>query len=334
MKGWLLAAISCVLIVAGLSAGAAGWAVMQTRTQGPLTESLQIDIERGLGVGQIANRLHHAGVIRDPLLFRLTTRFHGLDAQLQAGEYEFPAGVTMVAVISKLAQGDIIQRQITIPEGLTSWQVVNRLNDLTDIAGAPLREVSVEGGILPETYAYTASESRADVLMRMEQAQQELWRELWPARAADLPYETVEKARVAASLVEKETSVPSEYPVVAGVIVNRLRRGMPLQIDASVIYALTEGKPANEGQGPLGRRLLKKDLEIDSPYNTYKNAGLPPGPIANPGRAAIEATLHPAEHDYIYFVADGTGGHVFAKTLAEHNRNVAAWRKIRRAQQD
>jgi UPF0755 protein len=156
--------------------------------------------------------------------------------------------------------------------------------------------------------------------------------DLWPDRAANLPFETKEQALTLASIVEKETGVASERARIAGVFINRLRAGMPLQTDPTVIYALTKGKIEDKGQGPLGRRLLRDDLQVDSPYNTYRNAGLPPGPIANPGRAAIAAVLQPEENQFLYFVADGTGGHVFSKTLAEHDANVAKWRKIRRAQ--
>ena len=158
--------------------------------------------------------------------------------------------------------------------------------------------------------------------------------ELWPTRAGNLPFTTEEEAITLASIVEKETGKPEERKRVAGVFINRLRQKIPLQTDPTVIYAITKGKPQNNGQGPLGRRLLSKDLEIDSPYNTYKYPGLPPGPIANPGRESIEAVLQPEEHNFIYFVADGSGGHVFAATLDEHNRNVTQWRKIRKEQKN
>ena len=186
--------------------------------------------------------------------------------------------------------------------------------------------------MLPETYNYTKAESRADILQRMRSAQQAAIDELWPKRAANLPFDTPEDALILASIVEKETGVGGERARIAGVFVNRLRIGMALQTDPTVIYALTMGKHKNDGQGPLGRRLLSKDLKVDSPYNTYRYPGLPPTPIANPGRAAIEATLNPEENDYFYFVADGTGGHVFSKILDEHNANAAKWRKIRKAQ--
>ena len=224
-----------------------------------------------------------------------------------------------------IASGRSIAYPITVAEGLTSAEVVTLLQEdarLTgDIAGTP-----PEGTLLPETYRVHRGDDRQALLDRMQQSMRETMDELWPGRAADLPYETREQALVLASIIEKETAVPEERGVVAGVFVNRLRRGMRLETDPTVIYALTEGR------GPLGRRLLRADLDVDSPYNTYRVAGLPPGPIANPGRASIAAALNPEETDYLYFVADGSGGHAFARTLREHNRNVAAWRRSRRSQ--
>jgi UPF0755 protein len=196
----------------------------------------------------------------------------------------------------------------------------------------PLQTPPAEGSLLPDTYSYTRAESNEDVISRMQKAMTSTIDELWDKRIPGLPFADKNEAMTLASIVEKETGKPEERARIAGVFINRLKAGMPLQTDPTVIYALTGGKPENEGQGPLGRRLLTKDLEIDSPYNTYKYPGLPPGPIANPGRAAIEATLNPEVNDFIYFVADGTGGHIFAKTLSEHNDNVAKWRQIRKEQ--
>ncbi|MEC9235203.1 MAG: endolytic transglycosylase MltG, partial [Pseudomonadota bacterium] len=175
-------------------------------------------------------------------------------------------------------------------------------------------------------------ETRADIISRMTNAQKQVLDKLWPTRAENLPFKTREEALILASIIEKETGIGGERARIAGVFVNRLRIGMPLQTDPTVIYALTMGKHQNDGQGPLGRRLLSKDLKVDSPYNTYRYKGLPPTPIANAGRAAIAAALNPETHKYLYFVADGTGGHAFSKTLAEHNANAAKWRKIRKAQ--
>ena len=186
--------------------------------------------------------------------------------------------------------------------------------------------------MLPETYLYMRGESREERIAMMQAAMEETLDALWRNRAKDLPEISKGEAVILASIVEKETAVDSERKRIAGVFWNRLKRGMRLQTDPTVIYAITEGKIQDEGQGPLGRRLLKKDLDVESPYNTYKYPGLPPGPIANPGRASLEAVLNPEKNDFLYFVADGAGGHVFSKTLEEHNQNVAKWRKIRKQQ--
>ena len=192
-----------------------------------------------------------------------------------------------------------------------------------------IEDIPEEGTLLPETYHYTKNGSRPNIINQMSKAMTEALDILWPQREEGLPFQTKEDAIILASIVEKETGIGLERARVAGVFVNRLRLGMKLQSDPTVIYAITQGRIKNEGRGPLGRRLLKKDLAIQSPYNTYERTGLPPGPIANPGYASIQAVLHPEAHDFLYFVADGDGGHAFAKTLSEHNRNVSKWRKIR-----
>jgi UPF0755 protein len=192
-----------------------------------------------------------------------------------------------------------------------------------------LTSIPEEGSLLPETYHYMKTDTRQNVIEQMQAAMKKAQDDLWPTRVPDLPVVNMSEVMVLASIVEKETGVPDERRKVAGVFINRLKRGMPLQSDPTAIYALTKGEIKDDGMGPLGRRLLRKDLEIDSPYNTYKYPGLPPGPICNPGRESIAAVLNPETHNYVYFVADGTGGHVFAETLAEHESNVAKWRKIR-----
>lgn len=315
-----------------LAAGAAiyaGMAVKDYLSPGPLASPKIVLIEKGRGVAAIAQKLASEGVIEDPLVFKIMARLSGRHGALKAGEYEFDSRISAAAVLGKLYEGDMYDRSFTIPEGLTSWQIVQRLKNVADLSG-DVTDIPPEGSLLPETYHFVAGDTRARKIEDMQAAMKKTMDELWPARASDLPFDTKEEALVLASIVEKETGVASERGRIAGVFINRLRRGIPLQTDPTVIYALTKGRVKDEGTGPLGRRLLTKDLETESPYNTYKNAGLPPGPIANPGRAAIEATLNPEQNDYIYFVADGTGGHVFAKTLAEHNANVAKWRKIRR----
>lgn len=299
---------------------------------GPLTGDKSIVIARGSGVSSIADTLQSEGIIKSALVFKLAVKVSGKESQLKAGEYAFPAAITTREALSKIVAGDIVQRKITLPEGWTSWQIVQSLNANANLTGE-ISSIPAEGSLLPETYLYEKDASREKIIADMKAAMDKTIQELWPAREEGLPFDTIEQAITLASIVEKETGVASERATIAGVFVNRLRRGMPLQTDPTVIYALTKGQIQDEGKGPLGRRLLKKDLdETDSRYNTYKYPGLPPGPIANPGRAAIQAVLHPEKNDYLYFVADGTGGHVFSKTLDEHSSNAAKWRQIRKEQ--
>ena len=321
----------CLLLLAG-SAALAGYVVYGYLKPGPLQDAKLVLIERGMGVSAIARTLEQENIISHDWLFKGAAFILPEGNSLKAGEYEFNARIPMKSVMQKLHDGDVYDRRITIREGLTSWEVVQILNAREDLAGDPITEIPDEGTLLPETYSFITGDTKQTKLELMQAQMTKTLDELWEGRSNDLPFETKEEALTLASIIEKETAKPEERFKVAGVFVNRLRRGMPLQTDPTVIYALTQGRPENDGQGPLGRRLLRKDLEIDNPYNTYKYPGLPPGPIANPGRASIEAALNPENHDYIYFVADGTGGHAFGKTLAEHNRNVAKWRQIRRTQ--
>ncbi len=301
---------------------------------GPLKETRNIVIEKGTGVSGIAASLSEAGIIGNVLVFKIAARISGDQGSLKAGEYEFIPSISMRAVLDKLAQGDVVQRRVTVPEGRTSWQIVQIINAAEGMTGI-INDIPEEGTLLPETYSFTRDADRNTMVADMKKAMKAAIAELWPGRDAGLPFDTIDQALTLASIVEKETGVASERPHIAGVFINRLKRGMPLQSDPTVIYAMTKGVVKDEGRGPLGRRLLRKDLdETESLYNTYKYPGLPPGPIANPGRAAIEAVLHPEQSNDLYFVADGKGGHVFAATLAEHERNVTEWRKIRREQGD
>jgi hypothetical protein len=205
------------------------------------------------------------------------------------------------------SRGEVYDRKLTFREGLTSWQIVQMLNNATELSGEALTSIPEEGSLLPETYHYMKTDTRQNVIEQMQAAMKKAQDDLWPTRVPDLPVVNMSEVMVLASIVEKETGVPDERRKVAGVFINRLKRGMPLQSDPTAIYALTKGEIKDDGMGPLGRRLLRKDLEIDSPYNTYKYPGLPPGPICNPGRESIAAVLNPETHNYVYFVADGTG---------------------------
>ena len=271
-------------------------------------------------MSQIARDLEAAGIIADQKLFRLYARYRELDSGLHAGEYEFQPGISMEDVLAQLVAGKTVLRFVTIPEGLTSREATALVAAAVGMKG--IADVPAEGSILPETYTFTLDENRAALVGRMQQAMKDTVAELWARRAEGLPVNTPEEAVILASIVEKETGLPEERQRVAAVFVNRLNRGMKLQSDPTVVYAITRG------ERELGRALRFKDLEVKDPYNTYYAAGLPPGPICNPGRAAIAAVLNPIESKELYFVADGTGGHAFAESLIEHNRNVAKWRKI------
>jgi len=327
-QGFLLGFLSlCLLMLAGVAV-IIGYGVHSYFNKGPLEQSKTLVIEQGMGVSAIADVLEKEKVINQALLFKIASRLDKDKRFLKAGEYQFTANAPMTAIMKQLKEGDVVNRTITIREGLTSYQVVQLLNNNGALSGK-ITTIPPEGSLLPETYQFTNGDDRAEKIERMQRAMNEVIDALWESRDKNLPFKTKKEAIILASIVEKETGVGLERAKVAGVFVNRLRINMPLQTDPTVIYALTKGKIEDNGKGPLGRRLLRKDLKVDDPYNTYKNAGLPPGPIANPGKAAIEAVLNPASHDYLYFVADGTGGHAFGKNLAQHNENVRKWRKIR-----
>lgn len=314
------------LLGLGLLAGAAFlWAVQDAARPGPLAEATTITIDRGSGLGAIAQSLEAAGIIRSATLFTVIVKLQGADTGLLAGEYRFAAGASLSAVIGALRRGAVTVYRVTIPEGLTSAEIVARLNAEPALTGS-IAAVPAEGSLLPDTYQVHRGDPRESVLARMQAAMAETRARLWANRADGLPLQSADEAVILASIIEKETAVADERRRVAGVFVNRLKAGMRLQTDPTVIYALTEGT------GPLNRPLTRRDLQVDSPYNTYVIEGLPPGPIANPGEAALAAAVDPEDHGYYYFVADGSGGHAFSKTLAEHNRNVAQWRRVRDSQ--
>lgn len=322
--------IGLAMLVGGLVAGggalALGWIALDRwlHSPGPLEVPVTVVLPRGIGLGGIAEQLTAAGVIDQPRRLVLAARLAGRDRALKAGEYAFAPGMTPDEVLRLLEQGTVVLHPVTVAEGLTVTEVFALLAESPVLSG-PLPPPPPEGSLLPETYLVPREEPRARLVSRMRADMSAALERAWANRQPDLPLTSPEEALILASIIEKETAVAEEYPLVAAVFVNRLRKGMPLQTDPTVIYALTEG------DGPLGRALTRRDLEVDHPYNTYRNPGLPPGPIANPGRGALEAAVHPADVDYLYFVADGTGGHAFARTLAEHNRNVARWRAVRDA---
>ncbi|MFO1069874.1 MAG: endolytic transglycosylase MltG [Geminicoccaceae bacterium] len=319
---FLALVVFCVVVVAGAVLGGRYYLARWMATPGPLTAPVTVDIPRGTGVDGIAFRLADVGAIDHPLFLRIAARI-GDDAKgLQAGEYALEPGMSPADILARLRSGDVVLHPVTVPEGLTVAEVMAIVGNSPVLSGE-LPPVPGEGTLLPETYMVPRNETRADLVRRMQADMQAVLDKAWAGRQPNLPLNGPEDLLTLASIIEKETSVQAEYPLVAAVFVNRLRKGMPLQTDPTVIFALTEGK------GPLGRELTRADLKVEHPYNTYIYPGLPPGPIANPGRLAVEAAVQPADVDYLFFVADGTGGHAFATTLAEHNRNVARWRKVR-----
>lgn len=278
-------------------------------------------IPKGQGLIRTARLLHEEGFISNQDIFKAGVMLKGEERNLKAGEFLIPAQVSMNDLMETLVKGEVIQHQLTIVEGWTSYQIAVYLNDIDNLTGT-IEELPSEGTILPESYNYVHGTNRFDLLKRMQQQQRNLLDQLWKNRDPDLPFDTMEDALILASIVERETGVAEERPHIAGAFVNRLRRGMRLQSDPTIIYGI-------DRKGFLDRGLRRSEIaNKDNPYNTYQIDRFPPTPIAHPGRAAIEAVLRPMQTDDIYFVADGTGGHVFAQTLAQHLRNVAAWRKI------
>ena len=321
-----------ILIVVGLFVlGGIGLAQQQFTAPGPTTEPVALQVPAGSSVRDISQLLAEAGALPDsgvlglldgPAMFRMAARYSGKATELKFGEYELPAGASLEELVALLAKGGNVRHRVTVPEGMSVAMAVERIKAEEKLTGE-VADLPPEGSLFPDTWDFQRGDSRQNVIARMQKRMDEVLDEAWAGRADGLPLASKRELLILASIVEKETR-PQEHGKVASVFINRLRRGMKLQTDPTVIYGITLG------EAPLGRGLRRSELNARTPYNTYVIDGLPPTPIANPGRESIMAVANPEETDYLFFVADGTGGHAFATNLQDHNKNVAAWRKIER----
>ncbi|AJY46638.1 endolytic transglycosylase MltG [Martelella endophytica] len=319
------------LVVLGCAAaiGIYYYAMSSYRDPGPLAVNTEFTVRSGTGLATISRDLENAGIISDSRIFRYVTTAHMRDGEtLKAGDYEIKAGASMQEIADLFESGKTILFSISFPEGLTVQEIFDKLAEDPDLAGDLPDELPPEGSLMPQTFRYSRGTARTEILAQMEAGQQKLVDDIWLKRDPDLPIDSKEELVTLASIVEKETGLAEERPRVAAVFLNRLKKGMRLQSDPTVIYGLFggEGKPSD-------RPIYRSDLEKETPYNTYRINGLPPGPIANPGRAALEAVANPARTEDLYFVADGSGGHAFASTLDDHNANVRRWRELEAQEQ-
>jgi UPF0755 protein len=310
-----------------MAIGAVAWLMMEARKPGPLAADKIVNIVREDDGGSIAEQLEHAGVIDSATWFSLLTLLDGNRSALKRGEYEFKAGISMNEIESLLAAHRVVLHKLTIPEGLTSEQIVKRLRD-DDVLAGDIRETPREGSLMPDTFKFERGVTRQSLLTQMAKEQTKIVDEIWKGRAPDLPIRSPFEMVTLASIVEKETGKADERPRVAGVFINRLQKHMRLESDPTIVYGLVFGK------GTLGHSITKAEVNQATPYNTYIIEGLPPGPISNPGKAALEAVANPLRGRDLYFVADGTGGHVFADSFEQHMKNVAHWRQIERDAKD
>ncbi|MBV7520156.1 endolytic transglycosylase MltG [Ensifer sp. ENS12] len=316
--------VMTIIVFAALAAaGTVYHAMHQYEKPGPLQANQNFIVRGGAGMSEIASGLERSNIITDARVFRFVSEAYLDNETLKAGEYEIKAGSSMQDVMQLLKSGKSILYSVSLPEGLTVKQMFHKLSDDPVLVGNLPTELPPEGSLMPDTYKFTRGTKRGEIVQQMVAAQKVLVDQIWEKRDPNLPVSTVEELVTLASIVEKETGRADERPRVASVFINRLDKGMRLQSDPTIIYGIFggDGKPAD-------RPILKSDIDKQTPYNTYIIKGLPPTPIANPGRAALEAVANPSRTPELYFVADGTGGHVFAETLDEHNANVRRWRKV------
>jgi len=328
-----LVALFFVIVILGGAAAGYGWFWLQNEVAkpGPVTQETSFTVERGEGLASVAARLEADGLVVDKRVLRLKARMDGVESDIKAGSYMVHARASVADILTQLVEGDVIQFRLTIPEGLTTAQILRRVEAATDLTGDMPERAFEEGVLLPDTYAFGTGTTRTQFIERMETAQDALLDEVWDTRQPGIPVTTPYEAIILASVVEKETASAEERSLVAGLFIGRLKRGMRLESDPTIIYGVSQGEPLRNRQGQR-RTLYRSEIDRKTDWNTYQIDGLPKTPICNPGRDAIIAVLNPPETDYVFFVADGKGGHLFATTYAEHQRNVAAYRAYERGE--
>ena len=313
--------VNFLIVIFLVIASAVYWAKNQYQNEGPLKSDISFEVKKGDLFRNVSADLAKQGIISNSVIFNVWARYAKQDENLKFGNYLISSKSSMSEVLALITSGKAINEQITFPEGFTSYQIVERLKSNMELEGE-VGPFPAEGSLAPNTYSYQKGDTRRNILKKMQEMQKDIINEAWISRSNDLPFSNKKEAIIIASIIEKETSRNNELKLVSGVIMNRLKAGIPLGMDSTIVYEFTKGNPKNM------RSIKQSDIKKDSKFNTRKYPGLPPSAIGNPGKLAIEAALNPEKTDFFYFVADGTGGHAFSKTLKEHNINVAKWRKI------
>ena len=313
--------VNFLIVIFLVIASAVYWAKNQYQNEGPLKSDISFEVKKGDRFRNVSADLAKQGIISNSVIFNVWARYAKQDENLKFGNYLISSKSSMSEVLALITSGKAINEQITFPEGFTSYQIVERLKSNMELEGE-VGPFPAEGSLAPNTYSYQKGDTRRNILKKMQEMQKDIINEAWISRSKDLPFDSRKEAIIIASIIEKETSRNNELKLVSGVIMNRLKAGIPLGMDSTIVYEFTKGNPKNM------RSIKQSDIKKDSKFNTRKYSGLPPSAIGNPGKLAIEAALNPEKTDFFYFVADGSGGHAFSKTLKEHNINVAKWRKI------
>jgi len=313
--------VNFLIVIFLVIASAVYWAKNQYQNEGPLKSDISFEVKKGDRFRNVSADLAKQGIISNPVIFNVWARYAKQDENLKFGNYLISSKSSMSEVLALITSGKAINEQITFPEGFTSYQIVERLKSNMELEGE-VGPFPAEGSLAPNTYSYQKGDTRRNILKKMQEMQKDIINEAWISRSKDLPFDSKKEAIIIASIIEKETPRNNELKLVSGVIMNRLKAGIPLGMDSTIVYEFTKGNPKNM------RSIKQSDIKKDSKFNTRKYSGLPPSAIGNPGKLAIEAALNPEKTDFFYFVADGSGGHAFSKTLKEHNINVAKWRKI------